>query len=131
MRQLRDLYYALFLIPFRVGARSWTPDINAWRGVALVTMLEGGTLIGVVLWVQKFAHIQFEFGNIWTALRIVALFGGNYWFLIGTERGPEFERDLTTSERARLWRIGVPAFVTVVGFIFLSMVFAAPSPRTR
>lgn len=76
MRRFKELYLTSFVFFFRVGSGSWTPDINAWKGVICVTMIEWALMIAANAWVQSLSGAKLIFGmGTWTinTLLVVSL----------------------------------------------------------
>src|ERR1035437_9100673 len=102
-RFFKELYLTGFTISFRLGGGSWTPRINAWKGVTGVTLIEGAILMGIASWIEMLVGTKLFFNVGPWAIRIaaVALFFANDYVLVTRGHGIRYEHGFNNLEKSR------------------------------
>ena len=123
--KLRQTYLTIFTLFFRAAAGSWTRSINAWKGVAGVTMIEWALVVALNAWLQWWLGTRLLFGlEKWAFYLLFSLsFGANYYALIFCGSGIAYEEDfsrLPKRERTSRFIVGISAVLVIMGFLVVS-----------
>lgn len=119
-RFLKELYLTVFALGFKSGSSSWSPRINAGKGVFGIAVIEGLILTSAVAWIEMSFETRFLLNTgKWTmGVVFVVLYYGNYYFLVTRGYGIRFEREFSRLEQTR-------KSVLIVGFILLLLITIA------
>jgi hypothetical protein len=102
-RFLKELYLTGFTLGFRVSGSSWSPAMNASKGVGGVSVIEWIILVVIAMWIELHFGTKFFFTTGKWAVRIacLALYLINYYVLVIRGHGIEFEREFSNLEKSR------------------------------
>lgn len=102
-RFFKEIYLTGFTLGFRSGGGSWTPRINAGKGVVGVTLIEWAILIGIVGWIEMYFGTRFllSAGKWAVGITFLALYYANYHILITRGHGITFEREFPHLKKSR------------------------------
>lgn len=96
----KELYFTCFTLAFRFRAPEkwgggWGPEIDAGKGVALVSMIALMIFDDLVSWVEILVGTKLSFhSNIWITGAIALIFYlANYYILVTRGHGIKFERE--------------------------------------
>ena len=122
----KELYLTGFTLLFRIGGSSWTPRINAWRGVTGIAIIEAVILIGIEWWIEMLIGTRFSFDSDRLAIGIasVALFFANDYVLVARGHGIKYEREFNNLKKFRkvlLVASCVVIMLAVIAFFIVSV----------
>jgi ABC-type transport system involved in cytochrome c biogenesis permease subunit len=99
--------------------------MNAGKGVAGVTVIEGFILMSIEVWIEMYFGTRFLLSASKWAIGIafLALYYSNYYVLVSRGHGITFEREFTTLEKSRKVLL-VASFVVLVLATIAVMIFS-------
>ncbi|HSY75113.1 MAG TPA: hypothetical protein VK810_06565 [Dongiaceae bacterium] len=127
---MKELYLAEFNSFFKAGSSSWTPGVNAGKGVAGVTLIEWVILIVIAMWIElsageRFLLLNFHRWQIWIATFILSFM--NYYILVIRSHGIKFEREFNGLKKSKkillIISCRVLELVTVAIFLYTISVY--------
>lgn len=126
VRFLKEIYLVGFTLGYKASSKSWSPSLNAGKGVAGVTIFEVLILMTIEGWVEMFFGTRFSFNTSPWAIRVaaVALYFANYYVLVVRGYGIKFEHefnDLSKSRKIFLLVSCVLMFLTAIAVIICSI----------
>ena len=118
-RFFKELYLTAFVLGFRVSGSSWTPGLNAGKGVAGVTLIEALILMGIEEWIEILVGTRFSFNSSPWALRIASLvlYFVNYYILVTRSHGIKFEGEFNNLKKSRKAILLVSCVVMILAAI--------------
>jgi hypothetical protein len=103
LRFFKELYLVGFTLGFRASSSSWTPGLNAGKGVAGVTIIQVLIFMAIEGWIEMLVGTRLSFDTSPWAIRIaaLALYLANYYVLVTRGYGIKFEREFDSLKKPR------------------------------
>lgn len=126
IRFFKRIYFTWFVLGFRASASTWSPGINAGKGVFTVTVIGGFIIVGIESWTDILLGKRFFLDvNPWVIrIAAVALYFVNYYVLVTRGYGVEFEHEFSNLPKSRKTFFVLSSVVvglTVMCFLFFSI----------
>ena len=133
-RFFKDIYFTAFTIFFRAASSTWTPGINAGKGVAGVALIESAFLLAIASWIDVLVGTKslLDIPKWATIVAFFALCFANRYPLVGRGHGITFEREFTNFTKSRkvlLLASCVVIMLTAIAFFIYSASFHRKLPN--
>jgi hypothetical protein len=123
-RFFKELYLAGFTLGFRVSGSSWSPAMNASKGVGGVSVIEIVILMGIAAWIEIHlgSKVFFTAGKWAVRIACLAIYLINYYVLVtrghGITFGSEFNHLKKSRKNLLLASCGIMVLATIAFMIF-------------
>ena len=100
---LKEIYFTAFTLGFRISGSSWSPVMNASKGVGGVSIFEAFILMSIGSWIEMYLgeRVLLSVGKWVVGAAFLFLYCMNYYFLVIRGYGINFERKFSKLENAR------------------------------
>lgn len=120
MRRLREVYLSVFVLFYRYFAGQWSATMNAHKGVAGVSIVQGVIVITLENWIGAFTGRRLELDRWVLWIVIVLIYAANYYFLVIGGTGVAFEKQFGTFPKSKqiTLRLAAIGIFLATGIIF-------------
>ena len=127
---IRHSYLTLFVIFFRAGGTYWTRGINAWKGIAGLTLMQAALIVSACDWLPSIGITNPLFGAKKSTIGILVMvvYLTNFYALVVRGTGIKYESSwsgLMPSIRNRRFWVALITIGLVFAFLICSLVESA------
>jgi hypothetical protein len=127
LRFLKEIYLTSFTILFRLGGGEWPHEINAWKGVVGIALIQGIVLLAIEGWLEIFTGSRFlpHIPKLAVVAAFLILSFCNYYGLVLCRHGVVFEQEFDKFARSKkilLLTICVEIILVAITFFIYSAV---------
>lgn len=112
-----NIYLTAFTMCFRAGGSAWSSNINIWKGVTGVALIESAFVLGTAASVSVFfdKNVLPNMSKLAVIISFLFLCATNYYLLVLRGDGIRFEREFDNHEKSMRLLLQASCVAVILG----------------